>query len=143
VTTAVDGTYQVGALPTGDYALRVDPSDPRLHGNLGVVYYKNEEYDNAITHLNLAVRGGMSDDGQPVEGLPLEYGRVEEYYWYYGFALARSNRCSEAVPLFQELLTGVPDDDIAVANAVEGMAVCQATIETPSPEPTLEATPTP
>jgi len=71
---------------------------------------------------------------------------VEEYYWHYGFALARNDRCSEAVPLFQALLTGVPNDDIAVYNATEGLAVCQQSLLTPSaPTATseVEATPTP
>ena len=137
-----DGRYAQAA-QYAEEAVKVDPGNPRMHGNLGIVYYKMEKFTEAINELRLTVRGGKTAEGVEVKGLPLEYGRVEEYYWYYGFALARSNRCSEAVPLFQELLTSVPDDDIAVANAVEGMAVCQATIETPSPEPTTEATPTP
>jgi len=99
--------------------------------------------DKAITHLRLSVRGGTTENGVAVEGLPLEYGRVEEYYWYYGFALAARNRCGEAIPIFQALLTGVPDDEIAVYNANEGLARCQTTIGTPSPDPTTEATPYP
>ena len=104
-----------------------------------MVYYKNNDYPNAIKQLGLAVRGGMTDDGQPVEGLPLEYGRVEEYYWYYGFALGRDNRCDEAVPIFQALLTGVPDDELAVENAQAGLELCLVSIETPA----AEITPTP
>ena len=86
-----------------------------------------------------------------MEGLPLDYGRVEEYYWYYGFALARSSRCSEAVPVFQALLSGVPNDEIAVYNATEGLAICQQSLQSPEPEteaastelPPEELTPTP
>ncbi len=93
----------------------------------------------------------MTEDGAAVEGIPLDYGRVEEYYWYLGFSLARSNRCGEAVPIFQALLTGVPNDEIAVYNATEGLAICAETIGTPRPptatpeggvpETTPEATP--
>jgi hypothetical protein len=71
------------------------------------------------------------EDGSVVDGLPLDYGRIEEYYWYYGFALARQNRCSEAVPVFQALLNGVPNDDIAIYNATEGLAMCQQALEGP------------
>lgn len=137
-----DGRYAQAA-QYAEEAVKVEPDDPKLHGNLGIMYYKNEELDKAITHLRLAVRGGNTEEGVSVEGLPLEYGRVEEYYWYYGFALAGRNRCGEAVPIFQALLTGVPDDEIAVYNANEGLARCQATIGTPSLEPTQEATTTP
>ena len=142
-----DGRYPQAA-QYAEEAVKVDPSDPRLHGNLGIVYYKNGDYDEAILELALAVRGGVTKDGVAVEGLPLDYGREEEYYWYYGFALARSNNCTEAVPVFQALLVGVPNDEIAVYNATEGLAVCQQNLETPPPTATLESesgelTPTP
>jgi len=137
-----DGRYAQAA-QYAEEALSVDPADPRLHGNVGIVHYKNGEYSKAIPELAYAIRGGVTTDGVPVEGLPLEYGRVEEYYWYYGFALARINRCSEAIPVFQALLVGVPDDEIAVYNATEGLAVCQQSLDT-TPTPTeIEPTVTP
>lgn len=152
-----DGRFPQAA-QYAEEAVKVKPSDPRLHGNLGIVYYKQEEYDKAIQSLGLAVRGGKADDGTVVEGIPLDYGRVEEYYWYYGFALARRDRCTEAVPVFQALLTGVPNDEIAIYNATEGLAMCQQNLQAPlqgnaTPEgevtpaapvtPTAEVTPTP
>lgn len=140
-----DGRYPQAA-QYAEEAVKVDPADPRLHGNLGIIYYKQSDYNNAISELTLAVRGGNTQDGIAVEGVPLDYGRVEEYYWHYGFALARNNRCAEAVPLFQALLTGVPNDEIAVYNATEGLAVCQQSILTPFvPTATseIEATATP
>ena len=133
-----DGRY-TQAVQYAEEAVKVDPSNPRLHGNLGIMYYKNEQLDKAIPELRLAVRGGLTGDGVAVEGLPLAYGRIEEYYWYYGFALARSNRCSEAIPIFHALLTGVPDDEIAVYNANEGLAICEEQVLTPSPEVEVEA----
>lgn len=135
-----DGRYAQAA-QYAEEAVTVNPDNPTLHGNLGIVYYKNGEYNKAIDELGYAVRGGMTADGVAVEGIPLDYGRVEEYYWYYGFALARSNRCPEAVPIFQALLSGVPNDEIAVYNATEGLAVCQASLENP-PAPTETPSPT-
>jgi tetratricopeptide (TPR) repeat protein len=127
-----DGRYPQAA-QYAEEAVKVKPSDPRLHGNLGIVYYKQEEFDKAILSLGLAVRGGTAEDGTVVEGVPLDYGRVEEYYWYYGFALARRDRCAEAVPVFQALLTGVPNDEIAIYNATEGLAMCQQSLQNPQP----------
>jgi hypothetical protein len=70
-----------------------------------------------------------------------------EYYWYLGFALARSNRCSEAVPIFQKLLTEVSNDEIAVFNANQGLEICAENLKNPPAQqtPTMvdEATPTP
>lgn len=146
-----DGRYPQAA-QYAEEAVKVDPADARLHGNLGIIYYKQEDYGKAINSLALAVKGGSTEDGTLVEGLPLDYGRIEEYYWYYGFALARSNRCAEAVPVFQALLTGVPNDEIAVYNATEGLAICQQSLENPAPTaetpeavetPEPELTPTP
>ncbi|HSQ26363.1 MAG TPA: tetratricopeptide repeat protein [Anaerolineales bacterium] len=132
-----DGRYAQAA-QYAEEAVKVDPSDPRLHGNLGITYYKNNDYANAIPALAFSVKGGVTEDGTVVEGLPLDYGKVMEYFWYYGFALARSNRCAEAVPIFQALLTGVPNDEIAVYNATEGLALCQAALDEPVPTPTVE-----
>lgn len=133
-----DGRYRQAA-QYAEEAVKVEPENPNLHGNLGIMHYKNEEYSKAIPELELAVRGGTTADGQAVEGLPLEYGRVAEYYWYYGFALARANQCTLAVPVFQALLNNLQGDEIAIFNANAGLELCQQNFENP-PE-TLETTP--
>lgn len=120
-------------------AVKIDPTNPRMHGNLGIMYYRNSELDKAVPALALAVRGGTTTDGVVVEGQPLDYGKVAEYYWFYGFALAKNNMCAEAVPVFQALLSGVPDDQLAVDNATAGLELCLVSIETETPE----ITPTP
>ena len=66
----------------------------------------------------------------------LDYGKVAEYYWFYGFALAKRNRCAEAVPVFQALVSGVPDYDLAVENAIAGLDLCKASLGTPEAEAT-------
>jgi tetratricopeptide (TPR) repeat protein len=138
-----DGRFPQAA-QYAEEAVRVEPGDPRLHGNLGIMYYKGTDYEKAIPELVLAVHGGSTQDGVAVEGLPLSYDpRIMEYYWYYGFALARSNRCGEAVPIFRALLTGVPDNEIAVYNANEGLNVCEQGVATPAVQTTQEVTPTP
>lgn len=142
ITFAYANEGQFGkAAQYAEDAVKIAPDDPKLHGNLGIMYYKNNEMDRAITELALAVHGGATADGVVVEGLPLDYSRVAEFYWFYGFALAKSNRCGEAVPVFRALLTGVPDYELAVANAEAGLELCLASLETPAP--TAEATPTP
>jgi tetratricopeptide (TPR) repeat protein len=145
-----DGRFPQAA-QYAEEAVKVNPNDPRLHGNLGIIYYKMEDYPKAIVELALATAGGQTVDGVPVEGLKLDYGRIEEYYWYLGFAQARSNHCSEAVPIFQKLLTDVGNDEIAVFNANQGLEICAESLKTPLAKPTAttegnaapEATPTP
>jgi len=107
-----------------------------MRGNLGVMYYKNTQLEEAVIQLGLAIRGGTLEDGTTVEGLPLNYGTVAEYYAIYGLALAKLSRCNEAVPIFQAIRSGVPDDEINVYNAEQGLIICQAGIEgTPTDVP--------
>jgi len=134
-----DGRFPQAA-QYAEEAVKVDPGDPRLRGNLGIIYYKMEDYPKAIPELALAVQGGVAPDGTTIEGLPLEYGRVEEYYWYLGFALARSNRCIEAVPIFQRLLADVPNDEIAVYNANQGLEICKESLSGDLTGPTATET---
>jgi len=132
-TYAAQGQFGKAA-QYAEEAVKAEPTNPRLHGNLGFMYYKNGEFDKAIAELTLAVRGGATADGEAVEGLPLAPGRIaDEYYSYYGLALARRGRCAEAVPVFQLILQNIEEDQNAFANASEGIAYCQETLSTPVP----------
>lgn len=142
------------AVQYAEQAVRDDPSSATLHGNLGSIYYRDLQYNRAIDSLELAVRGGKSEEGVTVEGIPLDYAiTVIEYYSRYGLALARVNRCSEAVQVAQAMLQTVPDDETAVFNAEKMIEICQefqASPPTSTPalgegdatgEPTLVPTP--
>jgi tetratricopeptide (TPR) repeat protein len=125
------------AVQYAEQAVKVAPSNPRLHGNLGFMYYKNSELGKALDSLTLAVRGGTTADGVVVEGLPLQPGRVaDEYYSFYGLALAKQGRCSEAVPVFQLILQNIAADQTAFYNANEGITYCQEQLGIPVAQPT-------
>jgi tetratricopeptide (TPR) repeat protein len=122
-------------------AVSLDPTNPGLRGDLGVTYYKNGDYAAAVDELNLAVRGGETADGFVVRGLPIDPASARNVAFYYtlGLGLAELGRCEEASPIFEALLRGVPDDEIAVANATEGLILCGVVEPTPTPR----VTPTP
>ena len=123
------------AIQAAETALNDVPSDPDLYGNLGTMYYRDLQYNRAIEALALAVRGGTTADGIVVEGLPLDYSStVIGYYSRYGVALARVNRCTEAVQIAQAILQTVPDDDTAVYNADYIIETCQENQENPPTE---------
>jgi tetratricopeptide (TPR) repeat protein len=107
-------------------AVDQDPSNPRLHGDLGRMFYKNNDFPNAVSELRLAIEGGQAAGGQRVQGLNLDPGdaKVVELYYTYGLALAKNNQCSQGVPIFDALLHGVPDDEIATTNAYQGLVIC-------------------
>jgi tetratricopeptide (TPR) repeat protein len=116
-------------------AVSLDPDNASLHGDLGVMYYKNNDFEQAVDELNLAVRGGQTAGGVAVQGLPIapENARVVGFYYTLGLALAKLDRCEEASPIFEALLRGVPGDEIAVTNATEGLVLCGALQPTPTP----------
>ena len=127
-----------------EQAMKVEPGNPKLHGNLGVMYYRNQEVKKAADQLELAVRGGTTEEGAVIEGMPLDYGSAAQFFWFYGFALAKTQRCTEAIPIFQTLLSGVPDYQLAVDNANAGLELCMEALNTPMPPtPEVELTPTP
>jgi tetratricopeptide (TPR) repeat protein len=109
------------------------PLDPMYHGLVGEMYYFNHDYQGAIQELSLAILGGRVDQGI-VQGLPLAAGRVEEYYWIYGLALAKMGRCSEAVPIFLMLQQKFPDDTEAMSNVTDGLLLCNEITPTPGPK---------
>lgn len=114
-----------------EQAVELDATEPRYHGQLGLMYYHSQEYAAAISELVLATQGGTAQgaDGLlvAVEPLPLDYGRSAEFYFTLGLALAKSGRCDQATPIFEAIRTKIPDDEIATFNAEEGLRMCQET----------------
>ena len=121
-------------------AVEIDPSNPRLHGDLGRMYYKNEDYEGAIRELSLVVRGGRADSGEQVDPLPLDPADqlVVEFYYTYGLSLAKADQCSQAVPISEVLIRGVPDNEFAIVNAQEILVICGELEPTPTPEAEAE-----
>ncbi len=124
-------------------AVKDDPENPHRYGNLGIRLYQAGEMQEASRMLAYAIKGGTTEDGVVVTGLPLNYGFEAQYYWFYGFALAKSlpHQCNEAVPVFQALITGVPEDADAVYNANFGLDLCREAMDAAAFIP--EDTPTP
>jgi tetratricopeptide (TPR) repeat protein len=137
------------AIQYAQQATKDDPTDPFLHGNLGTMFYRNRQYQDAIASLRLSVAGGTTDEGVVVEALPLDYGRVAEYYFTYGLTLARLGECGEALQISQALVQGVPNDETSIYNAQEMVAICQEYLVSgtptsfPTAEEDVEATPEP
>jgi tetratricopeptide (TPR) repeat protein len=107
-------------------AVDLEPSDSRLHGDLGRMHYKNADYDSSIESLALAIHGGSYLDGNQVVGLPLDPGDslIVDIYSMYGLALAERGQCDLAADLSEVLITGVPDNEIATGNAEEILIRC-------------------
>ncbi len=131
------------AIQFAEQAVKESAQDPYMQGNLGVMLYHNYQYKDLLPPLRLAVRGGTLDSGEEVKGLPLDYGRVAEYYYTYGLAMAHTGGCGEALQISQLIQQGVPKDDVAVSNAQEMINICQQVADsTPTPVVSLTGEPT-
>jgi len=140
-TYATEGQYGK-AIQYAEQALSLDPSNPRLHGNLGVMLYQNDNFTRASEELSLVVHGGTTTDGTVVEGLPLAPGRIaDDYYSIYALSLTQLDRCPEAIPIMQLILTQIAEDQVAYYNATQGMDYCKTAVGstaagTPAANPT-------
>ena len=135
------------ALQYADDALKISPTDPYMYGNEGLIYWQIEQYQNAVDMLRMAIKGGVNSAGQEVKGLPLDYGRVGEYYYTYGLALAKLGQCGEALPVAQSITSNLMSDQIAQYNAQEINNICEQLaktggVVTPTPQTTLVIQPT-
>lgn len=128
------GEYAKGA-QYAEQAVEQEPTDPYLYALLGSLYFKNLQYTDAILPLRLAVRGGLTETGHQVEGIPLDKSNTAiTYYSRFGLALAEVGQCGEALQVAQQMAQAAPDNEIAVANAQVMIDTCRDLAENP-PEP--------
>jgi len=123
-TYATTGQYEK-ALQYAQEAVQNRPDDASLRGNLGVMYYRNFLWPEAIQQLGYTIYGGLTEDGVNITSIPLvNEPLVAEYYYTYGLALARTNQCGEALPLAQMIQTRLPADEYALFGASEIIRIC-------------------
>lgn len=145
-TYATIGEYEK-ALQYAEAAMKDRPTDPRYRGNYGVMFYRNFYYTDAVRELGLAIDGGTTEDGFPIQGMELTTDpRVAEFFFTYGLALARTDQCGQALPIAQTLQTKFPSDDIVLEAANAIITICQENldnpaVDTPVPSEDQEATP--
>jgi tetratricopeptide (TPR) repeat protein len=130
----------------GESAVKDAPADASLRGNYGVMLYYTADWAEAAVQLGLTINGGRTTENEVIESIPLTPDtRVAEYYYTYALALARLNRCGEALPLANLILGRIPAYEIAVANANEVFKICEKNLSataTPAPaQATATATP--
>jgi tetratricopeptide (TPR) repeat protein len=134
------GEYAKGA-QYAEQAVEQDASDPFLQGLLGTLYFKSGQFNESILPLRLAVRGGMTETGVQVEGIPLDKSITAiNYYSRFGLALAKAGQCGEALQVSQQLAQAAPDDEIATGNAQVMIDTCMEQAENPEAQSTAEAT---
>ena len=129
------------ALQYAETAVDNRPLDPSVHGNYGVMLFRNSFWSDAVNELRMAVKGGRTEDGFEIVGIPLvNETRVAEYYFTYGLALARTNQCGEALQIAQELQTKIPSDENVLFAASEIIRICQENLDNPPVDTPIPST---
>lgn len=147
-------------------AVKIEPSNAELYGQLGNVYKRGRNYETSIIALKCAVEGctavesceaigesGGCATGVAVTALPLTDNSAS-YYLDYGSVLAafgpiHPDYCVTAVRVLNQLMAVYGADPITARNAQDGLSICasvaSAKTQTPTllPTPTLRYTPTP
>jgi tetratricopeptide (TPR) repeat protein len=143
------GQYPM-AIQYAELAAKSDPTNPDRYGRWGYYLRKNGQYEQAITELELAIKGGTTSEGIVVKAMPLSRsGNIALWYAAYGLALADTtpSRCTDALAIAQALLQAMPDDENVVYNANAIMDKCKQQIIgtfTPTAAPKdAESTPAP
>ena len=147
------------ALQYAEAAVNDSSADAKYIGNLGVMYYHNNDWPDALKEFDLAINGGTTQDGlkvDPIQLGPNSSSLISEFYFTYALALAKSNRCGDALQIAQMINARIPSNQLAVDNAAAAVQVCQQNLSasptvtqsapatTPSaPSATPAVTPTP
>ena len=135
-TYATMGDY-AKALQYAENASKDRPLDAGLRANWGVMFYRNFRYEEAVEQLSLALKGGQTEDGFPIKGIPLSNDpRIAEYYFTYSLALARTYQCGEALQVVQQIQTNVRLDEDAMVLVNEAVKrtieICQENLDNPA-----------
>ena len=147
------GEYEQ-AMQYAESAVANNQADTNLRGNLGMMYYYNAYWEKSAAELVYVVKGGVTKDGKQLNAMNLvpDASRLAEYYFIYGLALSRLNKCGEALDIVRMINERIPTNELAMENAAAIVTRCeQNLIQTPIPPlptssdlvPAATATPTP
>lgn len=128
-------------------ALELQPDNPDIYGQLGIIYFKSRNYEGSIPALKCAIRGcsaeescdgrggcGPNDTEAQVTGLALSPNTVV-YYYTYGSVLAalsrpNDNKCGEAMVVLSEVRAAYGNDPDIAGIVSAGEAICASLGET-------------
>jgi tetratricopeptide (TPR) repeat protein len=162
------GEFFIAAL-NGQKALSMEPTNPDVYGQLGIIYYKGKNYETAQVALKCAVLGcpasescfarqcdEETDPQITIEGMPLSNSTVVYYYTYgtvlAGLSKSYANNCGEAREVFSMVTEKYSSDKDIMFIVNDALGICDsldnptaATTGTPAAEemlltPTVETT---
>lgn len=141
-TYSQEGEYFIAARNV-QKALEIDPANPDIYGQLGIVYFKSRNYEGSIPAFKCAIhgctaeescdgRGGCGPNDVPAEVIGLELsGSTVVYYYTYGSVLAalsrpQENYCEEAMDIMAEVKAEYSGDRDIMGIVQAGESICQS-----------------
>jgi tetratricopeptide (TPR) repeat protein len=116
-TYATIGEYGK-AMQYAESAVADDPADTNLRGNLGVMYYRNAYWPEAVEQLAYVSKAGFPQEGNKWRRSTSSQCAARcRILFHLRLALSRLNQCGEALQIAQLIISRVPSDELAVNNA--------------------------
>ncbi|MGQ9833695.1 MAG: tetratricopeptide repeat protein [Candidatus Villigracilaceae bacterium] len=128
-------------------AIELDPGNPDLYGQLGIIFFKSRNYEGSIPAFRCAIYGCTAEEscqarygracdpnfgeaGADVQGLALSDSTVV-YYYTYGSVLAalsrpRDNQCAEAMTILSQVKQAYGSDPDIGGIVHAGEQICQS-----------------
>lgn len=139
-----------------EQALALEPDNPLIHGRLGLLYFKRQNYESAEPALDLAINGGVYTVTTTltgavtvnVMGMPLDNLNALEFYYTMGNLKAYLYKCGpdEAPKYLGAALNFAPDDFTVQSSYSESLSICrnrQEELNAATPTPSGPTTPSP
>lgn len=144
------GDFLVSALNIRK-AVALDPSNPDLYAQLGIVFFKSRNYEGAIPAFKCALRGctaaesceartcdDTKDPQVSVQGMPLSDTTIVYYYTYgsvlSGLSRPSNNYCGDAMQVFKEIRAVYSGANDVMSIVRAGESICGA-LPTSTPMP--------
>jgi len=162
-TYSQEGQY-FSAARNAQKALEFKPDSADIYGQLGIIYFKNRNYEGSIPILKCAVRGCSALEGcqaryerdcKPTNGevsvqvnaLPLSASSIDYYQVYFSVLAALGPRdptyCQEAQAVMNDIETKAADILAKRSDITRNMAVAQQECSTSTQVPPAEGTTVP
>jgi tetratricopeptide (TPR) repeat protein len=130
-------------------ALKLNPNNPDVYGELGVVYFHSRNYEGSIPALKCAVSGcdaqtscdvrlgdtctvpnhDPNDPAIVISGMPLSANTVVYYYTYISVLAAMDQPsqpyCPEALPIIKQVQQAFADDTTILGIVAESEVICK------------------
>lgn len=134
------GEFYIASL-NGQKALVMEPNNPDVYGQLGIIEYKGKNYEGSRIALKCAILGCSAkdscdarqcdDENNPaivIDGMGLSNSTVV-YYYTYGSVLAglskpQENNCAEALEIFKQVREKYSDQESIMSIVKDGEGVC-------------------